>query len=461
MRILARRRPGRYHRRVSSVVRFPAAFLWGTATAAHQVEGGNRWNDWWRWEHRAADIPAMLQSGEACRHWDRYDADFALAASDGHNAHRLSIEWSRLEPERGRIDSAAAAHYHDVFASLLRHRLIPIVTLSHFTLPVWVADLGGWESAETIAAFCRFVRFCAREYGGEVDWWCTINEPAVLSFQAYVEGLWPPCRRDPAAALQVIANQLEAHGRAYRILHDQDRADADGDGEPARVSFAKHVVQIVPLRRWSPLDRLRAWFEDRLFNEAVIEAAVTGRIRLAIPGVKAVRRRVSELERSLDWFGLNYYTRRTADSIRSSRGALQGAPVSDLGWEIYPAGLAAAAERVAAAGAPVLVTEHGFADAADRFRPQALVESLAGLGRAIERGVPVLGYLHWSLMDNFEWAEGWRAHFGLYRVDALADPTGRVRTRSADLFARIARANAITEEIAAEAGARLQARNST
>ncbi len=437
-------------------IRFPAGFLWGAATAAHQVEGGNRWNDWWRWEHRSPDIPPALQSGDACRHWDRYDADFALAAADGHNAHRLSIEWSRIEPERGRTEAAAVTHYHDVFASLRRRGLTPIVTLLHFTVPAWVADLGGWEAAETIDLFCRFARFCAREYGGEVDWWCTINEPEVLGFEAYAEGLWPPCRRDMNAALQVIANQLEAHSRAYRILHDEDRTDADGDGQAARVGFAKHMVQLIPLRPWSPLDRLRTWLEDRLFNDAVIEAAVTGRIRLGIPGFKAARRDVGGSERSLDWFGLNYYTRRTVDaSGRSGHAARAGAQVNDLGWEIFPAGLAAAARRAASAGAPVLVTEHGFADAADSFRPRALVESLAALGRAIARGAPVLGYLHWTLMDNFEWAEGWRARFGLYRVDALADPAGRTRTRSADLLARIAKSNEITTETAAAAGARL------
>ncbi len=379
-----------------------------------------------------------------------------LAAADAHNAHRLSIEWSRIEPERGRIEAAAVSHYHDVFASLRRRGLAPIVTLLHFTLPAWVADLGGWEAAETIERYCGFVRFCAREYGGEVDWWCTINEPEVLAFEAYVDGIWPPCRRDMDAALQVIANQLDAHHRACRILHDEDRIDADGDGQAARVGFAKHVVQLIPRRPWSPLDRLRTRVEDRIFNDAVIEAAVTGRIRLRVPGFKAVRRDVGGRERSLDWFGLNYYTRRTVDATGGSgHAARAGAEVNDLGWEIFPAGLAAAAERAASAGAPVLVTEHGFADAADAFRPRALVESLAALGRAIERGAPVLGYLHWTLMDNFEWAEGWRAHFGLYRVDALVDPCGRARTRSADLLARIAGSNEISAETAAEAGTRL------
>jgi len=138
---------------------------------------------------------------------------------------------------------------------------------------------------------------------------------------------------------------------------------------------------------------------------------------------------------------------------RKPHMARPGAAVTDLDWEVYPEGIGLAARRAARTGVPVLVTEHGFADAADRLRPRALVESLATLGREIESGTPVLGYLHWSLMDNFEWAEGWRARFGLYRMDPQRDPEGRERTRSADVYSRIVRANAIAPEVAAEVGA--------
>src|SRR5437667_3619201 len=175
---------------------FPAGFMWGAGTSAHQVEGGNEWNDWWRFEQ--AHGPA---SGVACRHWERYDDDFALAAADGHTMHRLSLEWSRIEPGRGRRDAHAIAHYHDVLASLRRHRLTPLVTLHHFTNPLWIADGGGWESRATLDAFDAHVRFCAREFGGEVDWWCTVNEPEVYAFRSYSEGLWPPAVRDDARAL--------------------------------------------------------------------------------------------------------------------------------------------------------------------------------------------------------------------------------------------------------------------
>ena len=455
--------------------------MWGAGTSAHQVEGGNRLNDWWRFEQMPGAIRGAGQSGDACRHYERFDSDFALAEADGHNTHRLSIEWSRIEPERGRIDAMAVAHYHQVFASLARHHLTPVVTLHHFTNPLWIADRGGWEARETIEAFCDFARFCAREYGSEVDWWCTINEPEVYAFRAYSEGLWPPRKRDDSAALCVIANMLEAHGRAYRILHEEDRIDADGDGRPAIVGFAKHLVQLQGDRWWMPLDALRAHVEDRVFNEAVHMAAVSGEIALSIPGARGVRRRVPELAGAMDYYGLNYYTRwmvrATGPVPHVTR---RGAQVNDLGWEMWADGLAAAVERadrvaraVAKARArdtggamvvarpggtsagdradaarsknpndhaiPVLITEHGVADASDALRPALLQASLDALARAIARGANVCGYLHWSLLDNFEWAEGWHGRFGLYAVDCADSARERVRRASAEVLANAAR----------------------
>lgn len=436
------------------LTRFPQGFHWGAATSAHQVEGGNRANDWWRFEQRPGGIRGGGVSGDACRHWERFDEDFARARGYGHAMHRLSLEWSRIEPERGRFDAAAIAHYHEVFASLQRHGLTPLVTLHHFTNPLWIAAAGGWESRSTLDRFDGFVRLCAREFGGEVDWWCTVNEPEVGAFRAYSEGVWPPGRRDDGRALAVMANLLEAHGRAYRILHDEDRTDADGDGRAAVVGFAKHLPQFVPDRPWFLPDLVRAELEDRVFNAAVLRAAVTGDIALSIPGAAAVKRRVPELEKSLDYIGLNYYTRwRVRTFARIPHVARRGSPRNDLGWEVWPAGLAAAARRAAGTGAPVLVTEHGLADAADALRPRALVESLLGLGRTIEAGTPVVGYLHWSLMDNFEWSEGYAGRFGLEHVDFDDPARPRTPRRSAGIFARIVRANAIDEDLAREVGA--------
>ena len=428
-------------------------FLWGAATSAHQVEGDNCGNDWWRFEALPGTIAHGDVSGPACRHYEWFDRDFALAAGDGHNAHRFSLEWSRIEPARGRFDATQVAHYHAVLASLRRHRLAPIVTLHHFTNPLWIADHGGWESRETVDRYCDYVRFCAREFGGEVDWWCTVNEPEVYAFRGWSEGVWPPARRDDSAALAVIANQLEAHGRAYRILHEEDRIDADGDGKAALVGFAKHHPQLEPARPWFPLDVLRAHLERRVFNDAVEEAAITGVVDLFIPGARRIRRRVPELAGSLDYLGLNYYTRWKVRMLGPEpHVARPGARLTDLRWEIHPQGFEQALVRVGRLGVPILVTENGFADASDSFRSHALVEYLFHMERAMARGVPVLGYLHWSLLDNFEWADGYGPRFGLYRIDFANPERPRTRTRSADLYASIVRANAIDDQVLADVG---------
>ena len=433
--------------------RFPPGFRWGAATSAHQVEGGNRANDWWRFEQRPGAIAGGDTSGDACRHWQRYDDDFGLAAADGHDLHRLSIEWSRIEPEPGRIDAAAVAHYHQVFASLARHHITPMVTLFHFTLPAWVADRGGFENRDTLERFDGFVRLCAREYGGEVDWWCTVNEPEVYGFRGYSEGTWPPGTRDDSAALAVIANLLEAHARAAAILRAEDRVDADGDGHATRIGFAKSWVVFEPSRWWFPPDVIRTRIERGVYDAAVAMAPATGRIALAVPGARPVRRVVDGLRGSVDWMGLNYYTRwRVRMFAPEPHVATPGAELNDLGWEHHPRGIAVAAAELAKVGVPVLVTENGVADAADRLRPRALVETLMHLGEAIARGVPVTGYLHWSLLDNFEWVFGFDVRFGLYAVDFAHPDRPRTRRRAAEVYARVIRANGVDAALAAEVG---------
>jgi beta-glucosidase len=428
-------------------LRFPAGFLWGAATSAHQVEGGNTANDWWRFEQRKGAIRGERSSGDACRHWELFDEDFARAAADGHNAHRLSFEWSRLEPTRGQFDPGAVAHYHDVLASLRRHRLTPVVTLHHFTNPLWVADAGGWEVRDTVDRFEAFVRFCAREYGAEVDWWCTVNEPEVYAFRGWSEGVWPPAVHDDSRALSVIANLLEAHGRAYRVLKSEDRTDADGDGMAANVGFAKHYTQLEPMRAWNPLDHLQAYFENRVFIEAVERAAVDGSIDLSIPGARSVRRELPELKGALDWYGLNYYTRWMVRSLSPNpHVARRGAPTTDLNWELWPEGLERALVHAGRLGRPVLVTENGVADVYDVLRPWGIVGFVEAMHRALSGGVRVLGYFHWSLLDNFEWADGFHGRFGLYAVDFERDDRPRTRRASAEVYARIARANALTAD---------------
>jgi beta-glucosidase len=411
-------------------------FLWGAGTSAHQVEGGNNRNDWWDWEQLPGKIRNGDRSGPACLSWERYEEDLDLLKSLGLDAYRFSLEWSRIEPQPGRYEDAALEHYRRVLLACRARSITPMVTLHHFTNPRWFAALGGWETNANLAHFVRFARLAGERYGDLVDLWITINEPEVLAVHGYDEGTWPPGVRDRSRALAVIANLLEAHALASAALRETDRVDADGDGKPALIGAAKHWVLLEPLRPWMPLEHLSAGIQHQVFNVAVARALCGGPIDLSIPGVPAVRRRVDALQGSSDFLGVNYYTRWLVNMLGGApRVAKPGAAVSDLGWEFYPEGLERALLGCAAFGLPLYVTENGIADGSDRLRPAFIRESLAALDRARGRGADVRGYLHWSLLDNFEWDDGYHGRFGLCAVDFENAARPRTRRPSAQVYA--------------------------
>ena len=413
----------------------PTPVLWGAATSAHQIEGGNERNDWWEWEATPGRIRGGARSGSACLGWDRYEEDLDLVEGLGLNAYRFSLEWSRIEPEPGRYDEAAIAHYRAVLEGCRARGITPMVTLHHFTNPRWFAALGGWESRANLPHFERFARLAGERYGDLADWWITVNEPEVYGFYAYASGTFPPGVTDRGRALQVIANLLEAHALAARALRESDRVDADGDGHATRIGASKHWVLLVPKRAWWPLDRLAASAQHEVFNAAVARALAGGPIDLRIPGTKPARRGADVMRGSSDFIGLNYYTRWLVTLFgKDPRSARPGSARSDLGWEVFPEGLERALVDVSRLGLPIVVTENGIADASDDLRPEFLRRSLAALDRARASGVDVRGYFHWSLYDNFEWADGHDGRFGLYQVDFDNPAAPRVRRASADVL---------------------------
>jgi len=241
----------------------------------------------------------------------------------------------------------------------------------------------------------------------------------VYGFYAYDAGIFPPGLRDRVRALRVIANMLEAHGAASQALRQADRVDADGDGHAALVGAAKHWVMLEPRNRWSPMDRMAALVQHRVFNVAVARALAGGLIDLWIPGVPAIKRRVDALQGASDFLGVNYYTRwQVGTGGDGPMSARPDAPKSDLGWEILPEGLEIALRECARYHVPLMVTENGIADATDRWRPDFIRASLAALDRARAAGADVRGYFHWSLMDNYEWHEAYGGKFGLFSRDA-------------------------------------------
>ncbi len=393
----------------SHFLNFPDGFIWGTATAAYQVEGGIR-NNW---------STAGFDAGASVNHWQRYAEDFEQARKMGTSMYRMSIEWSRIEPEPGQYDQVAIQHYRDMFAELRRQGLTPMVTMLHFTLPVWFEAKGAFSKTENIDDYIRFVSLMARTFKDEVNWWNTINEPLVYAFKSYDEGSWPPFQKDRNLALRVVRNLILAHGRAYRVIHAQDPI--------AWVGYAHNVTLLHPNWPLNPVDQIMTGVQSYLFNQAFWDAIVHGQIDFQAPGLdRLVIPYQRELQGSVDFIGINYYTRYMVTASGSTL-TRSGAPVNDLNWEIYPDGmletLRMAAPHAKALGVPIMITENGIADAKDSQRPKFMLEHLNQIWQAIQEGIPVHGYLHWSLIDNFEWIERYEPRFGLMDAERKWRPS--------------------------------------
>jgi beta-glucosidase len=390
----------------SGVLRFPNGFLWGAATAAHQIEGQNVNSDWW-----AAEVAGRLRhrSGDACDSWHRWADDIHLLDDIGLNAYRLSVEWARIEPERGRFDQVALDTYRRQLEALRRAGIEPLVTLHHITSPRWLADMGGWTNPDVVGRLANYADRVAGQLGDLVRWWITINEPSILAAKGYFEGTWPPLRPwDLRGCVRVLRHASRGHVLARRALRSR-HTDAQ-----ASMAFAIWPMQAV--RRWSPLDQTMAWLGDWVGQGRVL--------RRAVP--------------ALDWIGVNYYSRTLVGwpPLMSDRPGM--GKRTDFGWEIYPQGLYDVLRRVGRFGQPVVITENGIADADDHLRAGYITAHLRQAHRAIADGVDLRGYLHWSLLDNFEWAEGYQQKFGLATRARELRPSARV-------YGAIARANALED----------------
>ncbi|MFC2030948.1 glycoside hydrolase family 1 protein [Chloroflexota bacterium] len=421
---------------------FPTGFLWGTATSAHQVEGNNRNNDWWAFEGQPGSIWHGDRSGLACDWWRRAEDDFDLMAEMGHTTHRLSVEWSRIEPKDGVFDSNAVTRYREMLSALRQRGIEPMVTLFHFTTPLWLARRGGWRNEDSVACFRRYARYACEHLGDLVKLWCPINEPNVYASLGYLFGEHSPGLKSLRLYFRVLRHLLRAHGAAYRVIHALDGS--------AQVGLAKSMQVFDPLDPASRASVRVARLFDRLVNGLTLHAVVDGRLGFPMSTGLGVH---GPLVDSTDFIGVNYYNRRRVGLRGGHAGRLPvlhttpGAEVSDYGrngtyGEIYPEGLYRVLKRAAALGKPIYVTENGLPDADDDQRPRFILTHLHQLHRAIGEGVDVRGYYHWSFLDNFEWSEGWSLRFGLVALDQRTQ--ARVPRRSAQVLSEIIRANAIS-----------------
>ncbi|OQA57787.1 MAG: Beta-glucosidase A [Candidatus Omnitrophica bacterium ADurb.Bin277] len=398
------------------MIRFPKEFLWGAATSAHQVEGNNSGSDWWEWER----LTGRERSGEACRHYELYERDFDLVKDLRHNAHRFSIEWARIEPEEGKFDPAALKHYLDVVSALRTRGIEPVATLHHFTNPSWFARDGGWENEKSSARFSCYCAFVVRALAGSVRYWITINEPSIYVSHSYLFGVWPPQKKSLWGTIKAEKNMIRAHLKAYRVIHGIYREA--GIPKPA-VSIAHHMIAVVPCKK-NPKSRLAARLRRKIFNERYLDTL--------------------KRHQALDFIGVNYYSRQLADprgwgprSLVADICRENHHPVKKnaLGWDIYPEGLYDILYRLAKYRLPVLIAENGICTNDDRERWEFLREHLKSVHRAMEDGLEVIGYLHWSLMDNFEWDKGFAPRFGLVEID-YGTQTRKIR-ESAKRYAEV------------------------
>ena len=410
-------------------------FLWGVATSAYQIEGAPQ-NDWTAWEASEKLKATGVPCGKGAGHRERWQSDLSLLPTIGANAYRFSLEWSRIEPRPGELDESALAHDRRIVEFLGRLGIEPVVTLHHYTHPRWFWEEGGWERPQSVSRFRAFAAAVANALGDRVRLWVTINEPIVLLLGGFLAGLLPPGKRSFSAAAAALRNMLAAHTEAAALLKERNPS--------ARVGFAHNMLDFAPDRADSALDRRLAAAADRLYNLALLEAIASGKMEWSLPGEGRASFPVSDLPAATDFVGVNYYS-RVHLRLRAAGKPIgeffyrdpAGRGLTDMGWEVYPEGFDRILLLAAGAGKPVLVTENGIATRDDRRRRDFLREHALILEHRRRAGTPIEGYFHWSLLDNFEWLEGFHPRFGLFEVDYAT--FARKRRPSADLFASLGR----------------------
>jgi beta-glucosidase len=385
---------------------FPPGFVWGTATAAHQVEGGNWNNDWWEWEHNPTS-GCKEPSGDACDHFWRYPQDIALLQDLGFGAYRFSLEWSRIEPEEGEFSTNALDHYRRMLACCHENNLLPVLTFHHFTTPRWAAADGAWENPKIVDRFARFCEKSVEHFGDLIGMACTINEPNAAAMVGYVLGEFVPGKRDFEAFNRVVQNQIGAHRKAFDVIK------AGTTNVPTGITLSLQDFQAQPGGEQN-MRNTRAIMEDQYLE------TLTGD----------------------DYVGAQMYTRmRFGPDTPFPLGPEEGQRLTLMGYEFWPQALEGTVRHAAeVTGIPVYVTENGISTNDDAERQEYVTGALESLQRCLDDGIDVRGYFYWSCLDNFEWNSGYEPTFGLIAVDRAT----QIRTvkPSARWLGAIARANA-------------------
>ncbi|MBI9049307.1 MAG: glycoside hydrolase family 1 protein [Anaerolineaceae bacterium] len=419
---------------------FPDGFLWGSATASHQVEGNNKNNNWYAWETQQGKIYQDQKAGLACDWWGgKWKDDFDRASATGQNAHRLSIEWSRIQPEQSRWDESALETYRSMLRGLIDRNMTPMVTLHHFTDPLWIMEKGGWENEEIVSLFETYIIKVVEALKEYVTLWVTINEPNVYTHGGYLGGEFPPGKNDLKAAFFVMRNMLKGHAAAYHAIKKIQ--------PQARVGLAHHYRGFEPAKPNFAPDKWMASFLSRNFNDSFAIGAANGKFNFAMR-----KEYIPQAINTQDFIGLNYYTREyiTFKPFATKSMFYQGkydpkSPLSETGFiALEPKGFYQALKWCKAFNKPIIITENGVEDSKNMIRTRYLYEHLHQMWRAINYTWPIKGYFHWSLVDNFEWERGWSQRFGLWGLDV--ETQTRLHRPAVDAYADLCKTNGISSE---------------
>ncbi len=409
--------------------------LLGTATAATQIEGGDTNNNWYRFAAEGKTIDGTSPD-RADNHYELWREDIDLMAEMGMQIYRFGIEWSRIEPKQGEFSEEALAHYRAEIEYMKEKGIRPMLTLHHFSNPLWFEDIGSWTNKNAPDIFMSFAEKVVDYLGDIVDDYITINEPNVYALNSFFYGIWPPEHKSLGSFVKVFSNMTVSHIRAYNMIHEK-RLKMGKKREETLVSFANHLRVFEPENPKNLRHKFSAKFMDYMFQGAITEAMMTGKCRFPVRKRKGTKR-----GKYYDFIGINYYTRSTVSGIAD--GTKKDAYHNDLGWEIYHEGLIRLSNKLSekyGKGYPVFITENGTCDNNDSFRARFIYDQLKLISETENR---VERYYHWSFMDNFEWKEGESARFGIVRVNY--ETQARTVNNSGKLYASIVKNQGTTDE---------------
>ncbi len=419
---------------------FPQSFLWGTATSSYQNEGNNNNSNWSLWENQEGRVANSQKSGLACNWWGgKWKEDFNRIEETFQNSLRLSIEWSRVQPEPGHWDENAIDHYRLMLQDLNRRGIRPMVTLHHFSDPIWLTEIDGWENPDVIEFFGKFVKKLVEALMEYCNLWITINEPNVYTIEGYVEGIFPPGKSNLRSAYSVMLNMLKAHAKAYDIIHRLQPS--------AQVGVAINYRHFMPENSLNPLDRTVSAILYNNFNNSFNNAIATGNLNFAFK-----QSSIRQVMNSQDFVGVNYYTTDKIQFNLLRYKKLFHETKVPVGYELsenrsitnYPHGMNRAISWARKFQKPIYLTENGIEDSSDSLRPSYIIQHLYELWGTTNYIIPIKGYFYWTLVDNFEWERGWTQRFGLWSMDT--ETQIRKPRRSVDLYAEICRSNSLSTE---------------